>query len=80
MTTLFIRGGTVVNADRAFKADVITQDGKIVAVGENLTAPAGATSPSTIAFHSTQPVAERLPLCGQPQSTHPRSGGDVGVR
>ena len=42
MTTLFIRGGTVVNADRAFKADVITQDGKIVAVGENLSAPAGA--------------------------------------
>ena len=32
MTTLFIRGGTVVNADRAFKADVITQDGKIVTV------------------------------------------------
>ncbi|OYU26284.1 MAG: dihydropyrimidinase [Burkholderiales bacterium PBB2] len=44
MTTLFIRGGTVVNADRAFKADVITQDGKIVAVGENLSAPAGATT------------------------------------
>ena len=43
MSTLFIRGGTVVNADRAFKADVITQDGKITAVGENLTAPAGAT-------------------------------------
>ena len=43
MTTLFIRGGTVVNADRAFKADVITQDGKITAVGENLAAPAGAT-------------------------------------
>ena len=44
MSSLFIRGGTVVNADRAFKADVITQDGKIVAVGENLTAPAGATT------------------------------------
>ena len=43
MTTLFIRGGTVVNADRSFKADVITQDGKITAVGESLTAPAGAT-------------------------------------
>ena len=43
MEILFIRGGTVVNADRAFKADVITQDGKITAVGENLTAPAGAT-------------------------------------
>jgi dihydropyrimidinase len=43
MTSLFIRGGTVVNADRAFLADVITQDGKIIAVGENLTAPVGAT-------------------------------------
>mgnify|MGYP003392567405 FL=1 len=43
MSTLFIRGGTVVNADREFKADVITQDGKIVAVGENLSAPAGST-------------------------------------
>jgi dihydropyrimidinase len=43
MTSLFIRGGTVVNADRAFLSDVITQNGQIVAVGENLTAPAGAT-------------------------------------
>jgi dihydropyrimidinase len=43
MATLFIRGGTVVNADRAFKADVITQDGKIVAVGEDLMEPAGCT-------------------------------------
>ena len=43
MTSLFIRGGTVVNADRAFLADVITQNGQIVAVGENLTAPVGAT-------------------------------------
>ena len=40
---LLIRGGTVVNADRAFRADVLTQNGKIVAVGENLTAPAGCT-------------------------------------
>ena len=43
MTTLFIRGGTVVNADRACLADVITQDGKIVAVGEGLMEPAGCT-------------------------------------
>ena len=40
---LLIRGGTVVNADRAFRAYVLTQNGKIVAVGENLTAPAGCT-------------------------------------
>ncbi len=43
MSSLHIRGGTVVNADRQFRADVITQDGKIVAVGESLATPAGAT-------------------------------------
>ena len=42
MTSLLIRGGTVVNADRAFRADVLCQDGRITAVGENLQA-AGAT-------------------------------------
>eukprot|EP01034_Spumella_vulgaris_P029433 gene29433-36489_t len=42
MTTI-IRGGTVVNADRAFKADVLCYGDKIVAVGENLDAPASAT-------------------------------------
>ena len=43
MTNLLIRGGTVVNADRAFRADVLCQNGKIVAVGENLPSPAGTT-------------------------------------
>jgi dihydropyrimidinase len=43
MTPLLIHGGTVVNADRAFRADVLCVDGKITAVGENLQAPAGAT-------------------------------------
>jgi len=42
MTTL-IRGGTVVNADRAFRADVLCEGDKIVAVGENLAAPIDAT-------------------------------------
>ena len=42
MTSLLIRGGTVVNADRAFRADVLCQDGRITAVGEGLQA-AGAT-------------------------------------
>jgi dihydropyrimidinase len=37
-----IRGGTVVNADRAFRADVLCDGDKIVAVGENLDVPAGA--------------------------------------
>ena len=41
MTTL-IRGGTVVNADRAFRADVLCYGDKIVAVGESLEAPASA--------------------------------------
>jgi dihydropyrimidinase len=41
MTTI-IRGGTVVNADCAFKADVLIADGKVVAVGEQLSA-SGAT-------------------------------------
>ncbi|MBT3069105.1 dihydropyrimidinase [Rhodoferax sp. U11-2br] len=42
MSSILIRGGTVVNADHAFQADVLTQDGKIIAVGPNLQAPAGA--------------------------------------
>ena len=42
-SALLIRGGTVVNADRSFRADVLCQDGQIVAVGEGLQAPAGAT-------------------------------------
>jgi len=41
--SIFIRGGTVVNADRAFKADVICFGDKVVAVGENLEAPPNAT-------------------------------------
>lgn len=40
--TIIVRGGTVANADRTFRADVLCQDGKIVAVGENLDAPGGA--------------------------------------
>ncbi|WP_394790450.1 dihydropyrimidinase [Rhodoferax sp.] len=42
MSSVLIRGGTVVNADRAFRADVLCVDGKIAEVGENLAAPAGA--------------------------------------
>lgn len=41
MATL-IRGGTVVNADRAFRADVLCEGDKIVAVGPAFAAPAGA--------------------------------------
>ncbi|UUZ55871.1 hypothetical protein LP419_10560 [Massilia sp. H-1] len=42
MTTI-IRGGTIVNADRAFKGDVLVFGDKIVAVGDKLDAPSGAT-------------------------------------
>ena len=41
MATL-IRGGTVVNADRSFRADVLLEGDAIAAVGENLDAPTGA--------------------------------------
>lgn len=39
---VLIKGGTVVNADREFRADVLCVDGKISALGEHLSAPAGA--------------------------------------
>ncbi|MDH3533990.1 MAG: dihydropyrimidinase [Gammaproteobacteria bacterium] len=41
--TVLIKGGTVVNAERSVRADVLCQDGVITAVGENVDAPAGAT-------------------------------------
>ena len=40
---VLIKGGTVVNADRSVRADVLCEDGIITAVSENLDAPAGAT-------------------------------------
>ena len=40
--TVLIQGGTVVNADRSFRADVLCQDGAIAAVGEGLDTPKGA--------------------------------------
>jgi dihydropyrimidinase len=41
--TLLIRGGTVVNADRSFPADVLCKGGRIAAVAAGLDAPKGAT-------------------------------------
>lgn len=41
-TTILIRGGTVVNADQSVRADVLCVDGRIVAVGQDLEAPAHA--------------------------------------
>jgi len=38
---LHIKGGTVVTAEQAFRADVFCVDGTIAAVGENLDVPAG---------------------------------------
>ncbi|MCX7218814.1 MAG: amidohydrolase family protein, partial [Burkholderiales bacterium] len=40
--SILIRGGTVVNADREYRADVLCADGKIIAVGEDLRAPGSA--------------------------------------
>lgn len=40
--SLLIRGGTVVNADQSFRADVYCEGGIIKAVGPDLEAPAGA--------------------------------------
>ncbi len=42
MSMLLIQGGTVVNADREFRADVLVRDGRIAAVGPGLAVPAGA--------------------------------------
>jgi len=42
--TVLIRGGTVVNADRSFRADVLCENGSISAVAEDLAAPKGATT------------------------------------
>ena len=36
---VLIQGGTVVNADREFRADVYCEDGKIIAIGVNLEPP-----------------------------------------
>ncbi len=41
MSSFLIRGGTVVNADRQFKADVLCVDGKIHGVGDKLEKPPG---------------------------------------
>src|SRR5258707_4765497 len=41
-TSLLIRGGTVVNADREFKADVLCVDGRIAAIGDDAAANAPA--------------------------------------
>ncbi len=40
--SIVIRGGTVVTAEQTFSADVYCENGKIVAVGENLEVPASA--------------------------------------
>lgn len=38
---IHIKGGTVATADQTYRADVLIDDGKMVAVGENLDVPAG---------------------------------------
>ena len=41
MATL-IRGGTVVTADRSYRADVLCDQGLIAEIGDKIAAPAGA--------------------------------------
>ena len=40
--SVLIEGGTVVTAERSYRADVYCEDGLIKAIGESLDAPAGA--------------------------------------
>jgi dihydropyrimidinase len=40
--SILVRGGTVVNADHSFRADVLIEGGLIKTVAANLEAPAGA--------------------------------------
>jgi len=42
MSTLLVRGGTVVNADREFRADLLCEGGRIVQVAADIAAPPGA--------------------------------------
>jgi dihydropyrimidinase len=42
--TVLLKGGTVVTADRSYRADVLCTDGKIQAIGDKLDAPKGATT------------------------------------
>lgn len=41
--TVLIKGGTVVNADRTLRADILCENGIITSVGEGIDAPSGAT-------------------------------------
>ena len=43
MSSILIRGGTVINAESSLQADVLTEGGLIRAVGPGLQAPAGCT-------------------------------------
>jgi dihydropyrimidinase len=42
--TVLLKGGTVVTADRSYRADVLCADGKIRAIDDKLDAPKGATT------------------------------------
>ena len=41
-SSILIKGGSIVNADRTFVGDVLIVGDKIAAVGENLVAPSSA--------------------------------------
>ena len=40
--SVLIKGGTVVDAERSYRADVYCTDGLISAIGESIDAPSGA--------------------------------------
>lgn len=49
-----VQGGTVVNADRQFKSDVLIVDGSIAEVGENLQVPSSCSAhpqPFALTYH-----------------------------
>ncbi len=65
--SILIKGGTVVNADREFRADVLCEGGKIIAFGDNLQAPVEAPKSSTPAVSTSCPAESiRILTCSCP--------------
>ena len=62
--SVLITGGTVVTADRSYRADVYCEDGIIKAIGENLEAPASARKGR---------CRRRLCHAGRHRSAHPHA-------
>ncbi len=76
-TSLIIRGGTVVNADREFKADVLCIDGRIAAVGDDAAKNAGGTT-SIIDFVIPNPQQPLMDAFRMWREWAQKSAGDYG--